>query len=105
MAELGIDISDHTSKSADEFRDADLDLVITVCDQAAKNCPAWLGKGRVVHLGFPDPAAATGSEAERLAVFRQVRDDIRERVVGRLDQIADEIEKAGLEVHLGTGEL
>jgi arsenate reductase len=105
MAELGIDVSSHRSKSTDEFRDTDLDLVITVCDQAAKSCPAWLGKGHVVHMGFPDPAAATGSQAERLAVFRQARDDIRERVVGRLDQIAEEIEKAGLEVHLGTGEL
>jgi arsenate reductase len=105
MAELGIDIAAHRSKHTDEFRDADLDLVITVCDHAAKNCPAWLGQGRVVHMGFPDPAAATGSEAEQLALFRRVRDDIRTRVLGYLEQLPMEPEQTGLEVYLGTGEL
>jgi arsenate reductase len=84
MAELGIDISGQRSKSADEFRDADFDLVITVCDDAAENCPVWLGRGRRVHLGFTDPAAAAGSDEERRAVFRQVRDEIRQRVLGYL---------------------
>jgi arsenate reductase len=96
MAELGIDISGHRSKSVDEFRDAEFDRVITVCDQAAKNCPVWLGKGHVKHVGFPDPAVAEGSEAERLDVFRQVRDDIRERVFEYLEQE----EVGGLEVRL-----
>ncbi|MEJ2211945.1 MAG: arsenate reductase ArsC [Anaerolineae bacterium] len=77
VAELGIDISRQRSKSADEFRDKDLDLVVTVCDDAAENCPVWLGQGRRLHLGFPDPAQATGSEEERLAAFRQVRDGLR----------------------------
>src|SRR6476469_4408227 len=63
------------SKSADEFRGVPFDLVVTVCDDAAENCPIWLGVGRRVHLGFPDPARATGLDAEVLAVFRQVRDD------------------------------
>jgi arsenate reductase len=89
MAELGIDISDRRSKSVDAFVDEDLDRVITVCDQAAKNCPAWLGRGRVKHIGFPDPAEAEGDEAERLSVFRQVRDDIRERVLAYLREDDD----------------
>jgi arsenate reductase len=59
-------------------------LVITVCDDAAENCPVWLGQGQIAHLSFPDPAKATGSEEERLAVFRQVRDDIRRRVLDYL---------------------
>jgi arsenate reductase len=80
MAELGIDLSAHRSKSTDEYRDVAFDRVITVCDHAARNCPAWLGKGLVKHIGFPDPAAAEGSEEERLAMFRQVRDGIREKV-------------------------
>ena len=84
MAELGIDISGQRSKSADLFRDADLDLAVTVCDHAAESCPLWLGQGRVVHLGFADPAEAEGSEEERLAVFRRVRDAIRRQVVGLL---------------------
>jgi arsenate reductase len=105
MAELGIDIAGHRSKSTDEFLDLDLDLVVTVCDHAAKNCPAWLGKGHVVHIGFPDPAAATGSEAERLALFRRVRDDIRSSVLEYLERPPIEAESRGLEVHLATGEL
>jgi arsenate reductase len=84
MADLGIDISFQRSKSADGFRNADLDLVITVCDDAAENCPIWLGKGRTIHIGFQDPAQATGTEEERLAVFRQVRDEIRQQVLSYL---------------------
>ncbi len=78
MAELDIDISAGRSKNADEFRALPLDLVITVCDDAAENCPLWLGQGRVVHHSFQDPARAEGSEAEQLLVFRRVRDEIRE---------------------------
>ncbi len=105
MAELGIDITDHRSKHTDEFREVAFDLVVTVCDNAARNCPAWLGKGRVVHMGFPDPAAATGSEAEQLAAFRQVRDAIRQQVLGYLEQLPIEAKQTGLEVHLATGNL
>ena len=91
MAELGIDISAQASKSVAGFRDTDLDLVITVCDGAAQNCPLWLGGGTVVHIGFPDPAAVEGSEDEQLAVFRQVRDGLKERVFARLAQDLDRI--------------
>jgi len=86
MAELGIDISAQRSKPVDEFRDAEFDIVITVCDQAAKNCPVWLGKGKRTHLGFLDPAAATGSEAKRLALFRRVRDGLRQEVFAHLER-------------------
>ena len=77
MAELGIDISQKHTKYAKTFRETKLDLVVTVCDNAAKNCPAWLGEGQLMHLGFPDPAAATGGEKAQLQIFRQVRDGIR----------------------------
>jgi arsenate reductase len=86
MAELGIDISDGRSKSVEEFRDVPFDVVVTVCDNAAESCPVWLGQGRVVHIGFPDPARATGSQAERLAVFRQVRDAIQQQVSAYLEK-------------------
>jgi arsenate reductase len=111
MAELGIDITGHRSKHideflvGDEFHDVDLDLVITVCDNAAKNCPAWLGKGRVVHIGFPDPAAATGTQAEQMDVFRQVRNDIRQSILDYLEQDVTRAQDRGLEVHLATGDL
>lgn len=64
------------SKSTDEFRSVAFDLVVTVCDDAAENCPIWLGKGMRVHLGFPDPAKAQGSEDDVMGVFRAVRDDM-----------------------------
>lgn len=84
MAELGIDISDGVSKQADQFRDMDLDVAITVCDDANEKCPLWLGRGDRVHIGFDDPADATGSEAEQMMVFRRVRDEIREQVLDYL---------------------
>jgi arsenate reductase len=89
MAELGIDISDQRSKSVDEFRDTTFDVVITVCDNAAENCPLWLGSGNVHHIGFPDPADATGREEERMDVFREVRDGLRREVLGYLRKRTD----------------
>ena len=86
MSEQEINISDHYSKTVEEFREVEFDQVITVCDDAAENCPVWLGSGRVTHLSFPDPAKATGTETERLAVFRQVRDNIGQRVLNHLVQ-------------------
>ena len=80
MAELGIDISTNSSQSTDEFRSKKFDLVVTVCDNAAEDCPVWLGEGEVAHLSFPDPAEATGTDEEKMMVFRSVRDDIRRRV-------------------------
>ena len=88
LAELGIDISDHISKSTEEFRKMSMDWVITVCDDAAENCPIWLGQTSTVHFGSPDPAKATGSDDEKMVVFRQVRDDIRDRVLGFLPTVA-----------------
>ena len=92
MAELGIDISSHRSKSVDEYRDTAFDRVVTVCDHAARNCPAWLGQGIVVHIGFPDPAAAAGSEEEQMAVFRHVRDGLRDQVLSYLESDASRLE-------------
>ncbi len=95
MAELGVEIGGQRSKSVDEFRDASFDLVITVCDDADRNCPVWLGRGRRVHIGFPDPAVATGSEAQRLAVFREVRDGLRRRILSYLEQFERSLEEEG----------
>lgn len=88
MQELDIDISRNRSKSTDEFRHTPLDLVITVCDDANETCPVWLGNGKTVHIGFADPAAATGSVAEKLAVFRQVRANIQAKVLRFLEDWA-----------------
>ena len=68
------------SKLADQYRDWDFDLVITVCDSAAEECPIWLGQGVRVHHSFPDPAEATGTEEEILAAFRLVRDAIAREI-------------------------
>lgn len=75
LEEIGIEHKG-SSKSVDQFRGVDFDLVVTVCDDAAENCPVWLGKGKRVHLGFPDPAKAKGTEEEVMMGFRTVRDEI-----------------------------
>jgi len=85
LAEIGIQ---HTgrSKPVDEFRDVDFDLVVTVCDSAAEECPVWLGKGKRIHLSFPDPAKAEGTDDEIMQVFRVVCDDIGREVIKLLFQ-------------------
>ena len=75
LSELGIQ-HQGISKSVDVFQHEDFDLVITVCDSAAEECPLWLEPGRRVHHGFPDPAKVRGDDAQVASVFRQVRDDI-----------------------------
>ena len=80
MKEVGIDISGGQPKSVSQFVGESFDYVVTVCDDADKNCPNFRGKvGRRLHIAFPDPARAEGSDQEKLAVFRRVRDDIRTR--------------------------
>ena len=78
MLELGIDISGHRSKNVAEFEGQDFDYVITVCDNARETCPVFFGKARKLHQDFEDPAAVTGSEEQRLASFRRVRDELRD---------------------------
>jgi arsenate reductase (thioredoxin) len=80
LAELGIDISGQRSKSVDEFAGREFDFVITVCDHAAEACPTFPGKTQRIHWSFEDPAAVEGSAEERLAAFRRIRDQIRERL-------------------------
>ena len=78
MRELGIDLSGLRSKHVSEFACEAFDYVLTVCDNARENCPIFPGGAISIHHNFVDPAAASGSEEERLAVFREVRDHIRE---------------------------
>jgi len=80
MREIGIDISHHRSKSVDEFSGQEFDYVITVCDNANEQCPVFPANTKRLHWSFADPAAAQGDEQTRLAVFRAVRDQIRERL-------------------------
>jgi arsenate reductase len=82
MKELGIDISGHRSKSVDEFAGQKFDYVLTVCDNAKESCPVYPGHTNSLHHNFDDPAAAQGSDEKRLAVFRRVRDEIREYLRG-----------------------
>jgi arsenate reductase len=80
MAERGIDIAGHTSKLYSEVAAPPWDYLVTVCDDANERCPWVPGSVRRLHWSFPDPSRATGSEEERLAVFRRVRDQIHERL-------------------------
>ena len=88
MAELGIDISQHRSKSVDDLGGEPFNLVITVCDQAQEQCPLFPVETEVRHVGFPDPAKATGTEAEIIAAFRQVRDALRAELIPLLREKA-----------------
>src|SRR5215212_10952623 len=80
MDEIGIDISGHESKTLDRYLGGPFDYVITVCDEANEACPFFPGAKNRLHWSFEDPSRADGSEEERLAVFRRVRDEIRERI-------------------------
>ena len=80
MQEIGIDISGHRSKTLDRFVLEPWDYVITVCDHANERCPLFPGQTQRIHWSFEDPSAAPGSESERLAVFRRVRDAIAARL-------------------------
>jgi arsenate reductase (thioredoxin) len=77
MEEIGIDISAHRSKGMEEFLDQPFDYVITVCDNAKESCPTFPGVIQKFHWSIPDPAAATGTEKERMTAFRAARDELR----------------------------
>lgn len=78
MKEVGIDISNNYSKDVEQFINQSFDYVITVCDNAKETCPVFIGNvGKQLHIGFEDPADATGTEEEILSVFRRVRDEIK----------------------------
>ena len=80
MAEVGVDISNHSSKHLDELRDVDFDFVVTVCGHAHESCPVFPDKTKVVHVGFDDPprlAKNAKTEEEALCCYRRVRDNIK----------------------------
>lgn len=80
MAELGIDISGHWSKSVDMFLGCEFAYIFTVCDNAKETCPVFPCKAERIHWSFEDPAAVEGDEETRLSSFRQIRDEIKKRV-------------------------
>jgi arsenate reductase len=84
MEEIGVDISGQESKTLDRYLGEPFDYVITVCDDANEACPFFPGATNRLHWSLPDPSAAQGSEEERLAVFRPVRDALRDRVQAEL---------------------
>lgn len=77
MEEMGVDMSSHRAKNADEFKNAELDHIVTVCDNAKEICPFFAGGKNYYHESFPDPSTFTGSDEEILARVRQVRDEIK----------------------------
>jgi arsenate reductase (thioredoxin) len=85
LAEIGIR-HEGRSKLADEFRGVDFDLVVTVCDSAAEECPLWLGKGRKIHHSFSDPAKVEGTDEQVMAAFRAVRDQIAAEIPALLSE-------------------
>lgn len=93
MGEAGVDITSQSSKLASTLEEVPLDVVITVCGHADENCPAFLGKARVIHVGFDDPpklAKNAATEEEALEHYRRVRDEIREFIKSQLPQLLEE---------------
>ena len=84
LAEIGIQHSGR-SKSGNEYRDVDFNLVVTVCNSAAEECPVWLGSGVHIHHSFPDPAEVKGTDEAITTVFRQVRNDIEREIITLLN--------------------
>ncbi len=80
MADIDIDISRHRSKGLEEFLDQDFDFVISVCARAAEQCPTWPRSREQIRWHFDDPVEASGTEEHKLAVFRRVRNEIRQRI-------------------------
>lgn len=87
MSEVGVDLSGHSSKTVDGLLGERWDYVVTVCDDANERCPIFPGRTTRLHWSVPDPSKATGTDGERLAVFRQVRDAIRARLVDWLGTV------------------
>ncbi len=85
MEELGRDLSRHQSKSLDQFQDQPFDLVVTVCDNAKQACPVFHGAKKTLHWPFDDPADATGTDDEKMVVFRRVRDEIKQKIQNYLE--------------------
>jgi len=80
MGEIGIDISQQTSKSLNQFLNEEFDYIITLCDEAALSCPAFPGQGKRLHWSVEDPAAASDTTEEKLLVFRRIREEIKKRI-------------------------
>lgn len=102
MAEAGVDISGHKSQHIDEFKDVDLDVVVTVCGHAHESCPVFPGNTRVVHVGFDDPprmAAEKETEEEKLECYRAVRDEIKAYVVELLEGLVFEPQPVSLKIY------
>ena len=94
LGEIGIDISAHTSKHLNEFTARPVETVITVCGNADQVCPVFPGQMNRHHWPFDDPAHATGSEEEKMAVFRRVRDEIRRVFTAYADGRRDQLKTA-----------
>ena len=98
MDEINIDISKHHSKDLSQFVGQTFDYIITVCDRARDNCPTFPGDVERIHWSFDDPASATGSEIERLACFRRIRGEIRNRILSWYPTVLKKLGDAGVKI-------
>ena len=103
MREIDIDISGHRSKHMSEFLDREIETVVTVCGNADQACPIYPGQVNRHHWPFEDPAHAEGSDEQKLAMFRRVRDEIRRRFTAYADGRRDEIKAAAKRAALAGG--
>jgi arsenate reductase len=96
LTEIGIDISDQTSKHFGKFLDEEFDYVITLCGELQERCPVFPGNATHIHMSFIDPSGCHGTEERRLEHFRETRDDMKERLVPFLEGLLAEREQVGM---------
>ncbi len=87
LQELGLPIDSLESKSSSQFENTPFDLVVTVCDNARDACPVWPAADQLLHWPFPDPAYAEGSNEDKMAMFREVRDQIKQKIQAYLNEV------------------
>ena len=88
LNEIGIETEGSTPQHLSNYIGQPFDQVITVCDDATKNCPVWVGQGTRKHIGFPDPVDATGTDEEIMTVYRDVRDAIDDQILAYIDSVS-----------------
>ena len=95
LAEIGIDASDHTSKSADQFIDDEFDVVVTVCDSAAQDCPTWPGAKRIEHWPIEDPSWGPDDPATRFDRFVETRNELQRRIDELMETLSIAVAESG----------
>ncbi len=84
LKEIGIEIPNAKSKNMKTYAGVNFDLIVTLCDEARESCPVWIGSAKKEHISFADPSKATGSDEDKLIIFCDIRDELKDKIINRL---------------------